>query len=292
MIDFTRLRYFLAVADQLHYRKAAEGLGLTQSALSQQIVKLEHEYKVELFIRSGRTVQLTPAGKNLQKRARKVLVEVAKLEDELRAHSHEGRVRMGYLEYQNLDFIHRTLRAFAADGSKVRLEPINFNSDQIAGAVIDGKIDLGIVHLPVKNGDLQVTTLIRGHWGFVMPAKHPLASKARLEPEDLVGEKLLLFKKDLNPQLYNRFLDSFKKTKSKPKIALHLTQSAQGPKLVSAGAGLFLTATYVVQPLPSHLVMRPYSGLGQEIELGLVWRKRPSDPIRTVIDELKKEAKR
>lgn len=283
-----QLKCFLAAADTLHFRKAAESLNMTQSALSQQIAKFEAKYNVELFWRTSRSVQLTPLGKRIQSKARRLLNQSEKLEKEIALQARQSPVRIGYLEYQNLDFVHKTLKTFAAEDDGVKAVAVNTNADKIVDAVLAGKIDLGIVHLPIKNADLQMTPLRRGRWGFVLPKTHRLATKNQIEAKDLHGEKLLMFQRELNPSLYDSFFATLRKTKSKPKVTMHLTQSAQGSKLAADGTGIFFVASYVVKPLPEDVVFRSYAELSQEIQLGLIWRKKPTDAIRRVIDELKR----
>ncbi len=288
-MDIHQLRSFLVLANLLHFRKAAEALNMTQSALSQQMAKLEREYDLELFHRTSRAVSLTSAGRLLQRRGRKLVADYEKLDQEMRSISERSSVRLGYLEYQNLGFVHRTVRNFSNESDKARLEVINVNAKEIVQQVIQGEIDLGITHLPVDGGDLMVSPLLKGEWGFIVPSDHPCAEKPRLTAADVEGEKLILFKRDLNPTAYDTFIKSLKGRK--PKVSLHITQSAQGPQLVKDRAGLFLVASYVVQPLAQGLVFKPYTGLGREIQLGLIWRKRPKASTRLVIDELKRQAK-
>jgi DNA-binding transcriptional LysR family regulator len=188
-IDLRKLRYFLAVADLLHFGRAAERLHIAQPALSRQIRSFEHDLGVTLFDRDRHGVDLTVAGRQLLADAPALLAAAAATRRRVAAAARGTRslsvgFRAGIL-------VTAAVRAFAAEHPDTTVDLRHLEWDQQEEPVVDGRVDVAYLRPPVNDAGLAVTELYREPRVAVMPANHRLAGKAAVSVADLAGELLL-----------------------------------------------------------------------------------------------------
>jgi DNA-binding transcriptional LysR family regulator len=188
-VDLRKLRYFLAVADELHFGRAAERLHIAQPVLSRQIRMLESELGVELFMRDRRGTALTPAGQQLVADARPLLVGSEALLRRVRAAGEGvGRLTIGFMPGITLTPVVRLLRD-RHPGLDVRLLRTSWH-DQV-DVLRDARADVGIVRLPIDRTGLEVTPLYTEPRVVVLAAAHRLAGKETVRVADLAADHLL-----------------------------------------------------------------------------------------------------
>jgi DNA-binding transcriptional LysR family regulator len=271
-MELRHLRSIQALAEELHFGRAALRLAITQPALSQQLTQLEAELGARLFDRHPR-VSLTPVGTALLAHARRILDAVAEAEAEARslANLTRRRIRLGYLEYWNPPFIARVMRALRELDPPVVLESRNLYSAEVLAGLRDRSLEIGFIHLPVGDDSLAVRPLLEGRWSLVLRRAHPLARRAELALADLAGEPLVFFDRAVNPPLHAWLLGRFAEAKVTPRIVYATTQPQVGLDLVREGVGAFFVASYVLRSLPRGLVMRPFADL-PPMCIGAAWR--------------------
>lgn len=271
-MELRHLRSILALAEELHFGRAALRLAITQPGLSQQLTQIETDLDVRLFERHPR-VALTPVGAVLVNHARRILAAVAEAEAEARslANLTRRRIRLGYLEYWNPPFIAKAMRALRELDPPVVLESRNLYSAEVLAGLRDRSLEIGFLHLPVDDDALAVRPLLEGRWSLVMPRTHPLARRSELTLADLTGEPLVFFERTVNPPLHAWLLGRFAEAKLTPRIVYATTQPQVGVDLVREGVGSFFVASYVLRTLPRGLVMRPFSDL-PPMRIGAAWR--------------------
>jgi DNA-binding transcriptional LysR family regulator len=188
--DFRALRYFVAVAEELHFTRAAERLYIGQPALSEQIRRLEAELGVELLRRTTRKVELTPAGAEFLSRARRILAEADEaLADAARAARGEtGSVRVATGATAGLDLVPRVLRAFREARPRVHLELRQSDWEDYSAGLRDESTDAAFLWLPFEQGGLSVAVLHVEPRVVALAARHRLASERELRMEQLVDE--------------------------------------------------------------------------------------------------------
>jgi DNA-binding transcriptional LysR family regulator len=188
-LDLRRLRYFLALADELNYGRAAEVLRLAQPALSRSIVALERELGVRLFDRSRAGTSLTPAGKLLQEEARELLRSAGRLQRRIRVADREGRrLTIGFMPGLILTPVVRHLEERFPG---LRVDVVRTSWTEQVTAVRDGRFDACFAHRPFDDAGLTVVELFAEPRAVVLPVGHPYAGKALVRLEDLAGEVLL-----------------------------------------------------------------------------------------------------
>jgi DNA-binding transcriptional LysR family regulator len=188
-VDLRKLRYFLAVAEELHFGRAAERLHIAQPVLSRQIRMLESELGTELFIRDRRHTELTPAGEQLVHETKPMLASAAALLRRVRA-AGEGvtRFTIGFMPGITLTPVVRLLREHHP-GLDVRMLRTEWH-DQV-DVLHDARADVGIVRLPIDPAGLEIRPLYTEPRLAVVPSAHPLAGKETVQVADLAADHLL-----------------------------------------------------------------------------------------------------
>ena len=204
-MELRQLRYFVAVAEELHFRRAAERLYVAQPAVSEQIRKLEAELGVRLFDRTNRHVAITPAGTALLDESRRVLEYAESAQRAARfAHERSGaRLRVGYLADLLPSSVPRALRLLARGGEPLEVESVTGPAARLLQAVRGGELDAVVTTLPVPGGGLRVTPLGREPIMLALPAGDsravaPSLSLARVDPQ-----RLVTMPRDANPAFHD-----------------------------------------------------------------------------------------
>lgn len=281
--ELRHLIYFQAVAQYLHFRKAAESLGVAQPALSRQIAQLETALGVRLFDRNRRRVELTTAGDTLLRRIAPLLQALQRLPSELQsvATGETGHIRISFTGLAMATVLPKIIRAFSRDYPKVRLELNESPTASQLQALRDGEIDCGFFHPGTKPPvGLHTRLLLRERNGILLPAEHPLASRSKLRLQDFATTPFVLFPRQFNPGFYDRLLASFSSAGITPNIVDEVWPRANAVGLVRAGLGATFMTPSEAKHVPADIVFRPLVGPSPESRLVVGWVKRDdSSPI-------------
>jgi DNA-binding transcriptional LysR family regulator len=268
-MDIRSLACFVAVAEDLHFRRAAERLNLTQPALSQRIRMLEREVGADLFERDRRRVALTPSGAAFLDPARAAMAnaELGKARALRALRGEAGRLRLGFTVIAFYGLLPEAVRAFRVRYPEVAIELSEMNSPSLEAALMAGAIDLGVLHPPVAPAELALHDLPDQRFVLALPEGHPLAQESVIALSDLRDEPFLIAPRAIGPSIYDRVVALFRSQGVSPRIVQEVTPMTTLTGLVSAGIGMgFVTegvASVVrpgvvfrqVQPTPPHLPM-------------------------------------
>lgn len=240
-VELRHLRYFLAVAEELHFSRAAERLQIAQPALSQQIRKLEAEIGVELFHRTKRRVQLSAAGEAMLRPARQTLDEaVAAVEAAQRAARGEiGHLTIGFIETAATTIVPLAVRRFREDHPEVGLSLKELSVGTQVEGLRSGALDVGIVRPPIDAEGLELMSVTDEGLVVVAPDAHPLAKRARVGPRSLAGEPLVLLAREVVPGLYDQVI-ALQREHGGAVVAQEATSIQAVLGLVAAGLGVSL----------------------------------------------------
>src|SRR5688500_14499910 len=193
--DVHQLKSFLAVAENLSFTRGAENLFLTQSAVSHQIAALERSLGVELFVRHGRTIELTPPGTVLLDRARRIFADLRETKSAVvaAARPDQGRLRIGSSPTACQYLIPESLREFRESFPNYSLAITPGDSPVIAERLIDGAIDLGVMLKPEQRLKLSYADLFEDELGFVVSPHHPWARAGRVDRRELAAQRMILY---------------------------------------------------------------------------------------------------
>ncbi|MFF0271046.1 LysR family transcriptional regulator [Kribbella sp. NPDC004536] len=188
-LDLRKLRYFVAVAEELHFGRAAERLHIAQPVLSRQIRALEDELRVQLFVRTKRTTELTAAGRQLLDDAGPLLAAAdATRRRVVRAARGPRTFTIGFMPGLTVT---EAVRAFGATHSGLEIELIRTTWDDQVDVLHDGRADVSLVRLPIDQSGLTVRHLFDESRVAMLPAGHRLAGKPVIDITDLADEHLL-----------------------------------------------------------------------------------------------------
>jgi DNA-binding transcriptional LysR family regulator len=207
-MELRHLRYFVAVAEELHFRRAAERLHIAQPAVSEQVRKLEDELGVRLFDRTQRSVALTDAGVALLPEAHRVLrhAEAAQLAARSASDLPASALRIGYVPTALSAGVLRTLRRLAAGTPNLRTTMEPGCGLELVGAVRAGELDAAVVSLPVPTAGLRVTPIGEQRAVAVFPVGHEHAVKPHIALERIAPERIVVLPRDADRPFYDAVL--------------------------------------------------------------------------------------
>lgn len=274
-MDIRSITCFVTIAEELHFRRAAERLHLTQPSLSQRIRALENEIGTDLFARDRRGVALTPAGQAFLEPARRAIenARIAK-EQALRAARGEvGRLRLGFTVIAFYGLLPQALQAFRRRYPDVEVDLEEMNSPSLETALTSGSIDLAILHPPLAHPDLVVRTLPQEPLMLALPESHPLAMLEDVPIARLADEPMLIAPRHIGPSIYDSMIALFQAEGITPRIVQEVTPMTTLSGLVAAGTGLgFVTRGLSLQPRPG-VVYRPVTPTPPSLPMAASWMK-------------------
>lgn len=280
-MELRHLRYFVAVAEELHFGRAAERSFVAQPTLSQQIRTLEDEVGARLFDRSRRGVALTPVGAVLLPHARRVLAEAARAEAAVRAaaEGRAGALRIGYEGAVLRDGLSDALRAFRVEAPDVDLDFLEAGSREQAEAVRAGRADAGFVLLPIDEEGLEVRSLGAAPVLLVMPAGHRLAGRETVALAELADEPLVTWTRSPAPAAYDDLVRACHAAGFAPRIVQEIRHMESLLGFVAAGVGV---ATVHEARAQAGYPGVAYARLVEPeltIETGVIWRRGDASPV-------------
>jgi DNA-binding transcriptional LysR family regulator len=242
-MELRHLRYFVAVAEELHFRRAAERLHVAQPAVSEQIRKLEAELGVQLLIRSQRSVSLTPAGAAMLEEARRVLRQADTACRAAReAHGHAlAQLRIGYLPDMLPGTVPRVLRRFAAAAPGIRVALESGTTRRLLEDVRERRLDLAVVCLPAPVSGLRVVEIAREAIVAAVPEDHCCAREPEIDLRGLQHTRLVQLARAVNPAFYDGVLAACSRAGIAPSLVEIAAPALEQVLLaVAAGAGIAL----------------------------------------------------
>jgi DNA-binding transcriptional LysR family regulator len=291
LIELRLWRQFLALAEELHFGRAAARLHMTQPPLTQAIANLEQSLGVRLFDRTKRSVQLTPAGEALVPEARDLVARALALPAHARAaaNGEAGRLRLAFVSTVGFGLLPQWVQAFRALYPQVEFELIEATGDVQLLAIERGDIDAGfMLHSPgFAPEGLQHLRITREPLVVALPEQHPLAHPRSLSFTAVLEELLVIFPRRILPSLHDAIFGMYHAAGRAPRIAQEAIQMQTIVNLVSAGLGLAWVPDSVRQFQRPGVVYRPISGKREgsvpECETSLVWA-RPGATIERFVE--------
>ncbi|MBD2303859.1 LysR family transcriptional regulator [Nostoc sp. FACHB-190] len=275
-MELRHLRYFIAVAEELHFTNAAQRLHIAQPPLSQQLQQLEAEIGVKLFHRkTKRQVQLTEAGKVFLQEAYGLLqqLETAVALTQRIGKGQTGQLRIGFTSLAIYDLLPLILREFRQQFLEVELVLLELTTSQQEQALKDSRIHLGFAHPPLVDNTLSYSCIQSESLVVALPSTHSLAQKEHISVESLLSEPLIMFPRYLAPGLYDLVMGLFQKGDFKPHIVQEAIQMQTIIGLVSAQIGVAIVPFSLHNLQRSGVVYRPIIGQVPVIETALIWEQ-------------------
>ena len=276
-MELRHLRYFVAVADELNFTRAAQRLGITQPSLSSQMRQLETEMGTPLLRRQTRGVELTEAGKLMFEEARVILtgVDRAKTGVARRARGETGRINIGAAGATYFHpLIPTIIREFRKKYPDVVLTPEESNTSLLLARLRAGAIDVAFVRPPFSDTDgLRFESLVKEPILMVLPTAHPLARSKSAPLSALAKDPIILFTRTINPPVYDAILATFARAGFSPHLAQEAPQVLSAIPMVAAGLGVTLVPESMSRLHPEGVVFVPVEGFALPAEICLAYRR-------------------
>lgn len=277
------MRYFVAVAEELHFGRAAERLYITQPSLSAQISALEAKLGVRLLDRNSRQVRLTGAGEAFLEGARRAIEESERAVSEARRASEGevGSLALGFVNGASLGLLPSIVGTFGARYPEVELELREMNTSTQLPALREGRIQAGVVSMLPEEADdsLEVRSFVRTGMIAALPEGHPLSSSQEVSVASLAEEPLVMVSRDLEPYLHDGTMRLFRERGLSPRVAQETSQLQMSLGLVAAGVGVAVAPARVRNVGRAGVAYREIREETPIVGLSLAWRRDDGSPV-------------
>ncbi len=294
-MEIRHLRYFVAVAEELHFGRAAQRLGMAQPPLSQQIRRLEQELGVQLLQRSKRRVQLTEPGRAFLDEARKVIAQVgiAVAVAQRASRGEVGRLAIGFLGAATFSLLPAILKVFRQRYPGVEIELHELKSSELIQSLHQGRIHVGLVRMPVNDELLSVEPILQEKLVVALPEHHLLAEKPRVDFRDLAGEAFLLPPRQLAPGFYEQLAELSQRAGFSLRIGAEASQLQTILNLVAAGMGITVVPESVMQMGGRGVVFKRLPEPEPTMEIAVAWRRDdPSQVLQSFLEVVRETAQK
>lgn len=291
-IELRQLRYFVTVAEEMHFGRAAQRLHMTQPPLSLAIRSLENALGTALFRRNSRSVALTPAGAALLPEAQRILQQTAALPDLMRraASGASGSLSLAFVSTADYSVLPSFLREFRETYPAVEIDLREATTDVQIEELTQGRIDVGLLIPPLpEKARLEIDYLPVLSEPLILAAPkglHALRGKARADLALLTELPLIVFPRRIAPALHDAILACYHEAGLTPRIGQEAIQMQTIIGLVSAGMGIALVPQSVSNLKRPGVDYRPLTNRTPMVETGLAWRRDNASPVLHAFLEL------
>ncbi|MEG4859970.1 LysR family transcriptional regulator [Microcoleus sp. K1-B6] len=285
-MELRHLRYFIAVAEELNFTRAAEKLHIAQPPLSQQIQHLEAELGFQLFRRTKRTVHLTAAGQVFFEEAGKILQQVDRAIQLGRQTSRGelGQLTIGFVSSAAHNVVPAILQAFRTQYPAVLLELHELTTHEQLQRLRFGQIDIGFVRPPVEEDGINSEIIFREPLIVALPETHPAADRAKVELRELSTEPFILFPRSQAPGLYDAIVSLCQQAGFSPIAAQEAIQMQTIVSLVAAEMGVAIVPESMQNFQRSGVVYKSLPESTCIVAIALIWRSDPTAAVQRFLE--------
>ncbi len=280
-MELRHLRYFITVAEELHFGRAAQRLHIAQPPLSQQIRQLEEELGVVLFYRTKRSVQLTDAGNVFLEEAKQVLIQVAQaVQAAQRASRGEiGQLLVSFVSSAAYNVLPKILQVFRVRFPEVNLVLHELTTDKQLQGLQDGWIDVGFLRPPIEDDTLSLVTIFQESLVVALPKNHPLSHQKQVSLKSLTKEFFILFPRHLGPKLYDQIVSLCQQAGFSPNVVQEAIQMQTTVSLVAAEIGIALVPASVQNLQRTGVIYKEIQEVTPKAEIAVIWRSKDQSPV-------------
>lgn len=285
-MELRHFRYFVAVAEELHFGRAAERLHMAQPPLSQQIRQLEVEIGFALFRRTKRSVQLTEAGQLFLDRVRVIFAQVDQAIEIGRQASRGdlGQMVVGFVGSAAYNVLPPILQSMRTQVPGVGLELRELTTVQQLQWVAEGNIDVGFVRPPVNLPGLESEVIFQEPLMMALPECHPLCQDETVAVRSLRNEPFIQFPRVLAPGLYDPIISLCQQAGFSPNVVQEAIQMQTIVSLVAAEMGVAIVPASLQNLQRQGVVYKPLAEVTPLVAIALVWRKFPSPVVQRFVE--------
>jgi DNA-binding transcriptional LysR family regulator len=283
-MEFRHLRYFLMLAEELHFGRAAQRLAISQPPLSLNIQQLEASVGAQLFTRNSRGVQLTAAGQAFVPAARALLAQAGAAAREARdvAEGQSGQLQIGFAGTMLYCGLPQILSRFQLSHPRLRLVLRELSSTEQLSELLRDRLDVGFVHTPRVPPGFDQILVASQPLVACLPESHPLARATSLRLQDLQGQSLVVVSRTVSPDYHERILQCCEHAGWMPQVVHELRHWLSVVSLVSQGQGAALVPQALQQSAMAGAVFVPLQDVDVRYDTRCLWR---SDRDQTALQD-------
>ena len=280
-IEFRHLKYFLALATDLHFRKAAERLYISQPGLSRQIKQLEDDLGITLFVRHNRKVELTQAGLYLQEE----LTKTFKRLDDIVAHAKllndgiAGNLKLGYIGSAMQKVIPELLLRFRTEHPNIIFSLNEMGNEEQVQALLKQEIDIGFVRMERVPRGLSTRSVFEDTFSLVLPKDHAITEASFKDLSQLKDESFILFDASFSESYYVNIMQIFDTSGFTPIVSHYTVNASSIFRLVENGFGVSIVPTSLKLGYDMGIKFVELKTIPQRTTLKMVWRSKNPNPI-------------
>ncbi|WP_291056550.1 LysR substrate-binding domain-containing protein [Herbiconiux sp.] len=281
-MELRHLRYFVAVAEELHFRKAAESLHIVQPALSKQISALENELGLMLLERDRRHVTLTEAGKTFLEEAVAVLARAdgAKSRAIAVSRGQVGSLNIGFIQPALAELVPRSLRRFRNEYPEVRIRLTELTTRQVLDQTSSRAVHCAFARLPIElRDDLACLPISQQDVMLAMPDGHRLAEKETIDMADIASEDLVMIDRRVEPALHDYYIAMCNEAGFSPHIAHEVNSTWVALGLIAGGLGVGFAPASARSAAQQGVTFRPINGATPKLSIGIVWNDKSKPAV-------------
>lgn len=290
-IELRHLHYFKVLAEELHFRRAAERLFIAQPGLSRQIKQLEEFYQTPLFIRDKRNVSLTNAGVYLKNEVDLLFNHLNSIKTQVE------KIAEGKITSLKLGFIGSAVQAILPEllaNLKHQQPLIDITLNELSNEIqlemlLKNELDFGFVRIKETPIGLQSISILTDHFALVVPKSHPLAKTKKVNLQDFKQESFILFSKEYSKSYYELVMSIFQDQGFQPHVALKTVNALSIFNLVAQGIGIAIVPSSLKKGYHTHVDFLELQHIPQRTTLSLLWNQNNRNPgIELLLEILKK----
>ena len=281
-MELRQLRYFTAVAEELHFGRAAKRMNISQPPLSMQIRNLEDELGTRLFNRTSRQVELTTAGEAFLVQVQQILADLDGAVESARqaGQGNIGRLAMGFIGPAMDAFLPEIIRGFQSRYPGITLGLTESGTSRQIEDLYAGRIQVGFVRLYRHKPDgLSAQVLRQEPYVLAVPGDHPLAGQNKVALSQLKNEPFIMYPRSVQPQLYDSMMACFKDSGFTPKIVQEAKTKHTTIALVAAGLGVAVVPSSSKVFCRKGVFFLDLDASLPHIEISMLWRQTDKNPV-------------
>lgn len=289
--ELRHFRYFLSVAEELHFKKAAEKLFISQPGLSRQIQQMERYMGVQLFERNNKKVELTPAGHYLKKELHLVMRNIENISShaQLLSKGIVGSIKMAYVGSAMQNVVPELLLQIDKHNKNIHFSLEELNNNKQIEALLSHQIDIGFVRLNQVPEELNIQPIWRETFSVVLPSQHQINAKNFKGIEQLSEEHFIFFEKSYSPVYHARMMSIFEDAGFSPKVSHNTVHANTIFRLVENNFGVSVVPTSLQLGYQMDIQFIELKDIPQRATLFVVWSKKNRNPaLEQILKIIKK----
>lgn len=279
-LNLRHLRYFVALAEELHFGRAAARLGISQPPLSEQILALEAQLGTRLFQRTRREVVLTSSGRMLYDEAMRLLLHAERVREVMAGarSGYAGQLYLGCVPSSLLGALPAILGQNRGKLGDLEIRITEGHTGEIEAALRDGRLDAGLVWEDEPDPPLVVRPLEHVRFIAALHPAHPLLRRTRVALADFAGEPLIVPPREVSPRQFDRIMAGFRQAGLSPRIGQHARSIGAQLGFVASGLGYALVPEYARALAMAGVAFRPLREILESSPLSLMWNAKRVPP--------------